>query len=553
MKSNRLHCAIFLLALVCFAFALPLAIANARYGHAAKVSASGNGDETYKNPIIPADYSDPDAIRVGDDFYLTASSFNCVPGLPILHSKDLVNWKVIGHALKRLPPEDVFSKPQHGNGVWAPAIRYHEGEFFIFYPDPDRGIYMVKAKEASGPWSEPLLIKSAKGWIDPCPLWDSDGKAYLVSAMAASRSGIKSILIVSRMSADGTRLLDDGAIVFDGHDQNPTVEGPKFYKRNDFYYIFAPAGGVETGWQLVLRSKNVFGPYEARKVLAQGKSEINGPHQGAWVETQTGESWFIHFQDKRAYGRIVHLQPMRWVGDWPLIGVDPDGDGVGEPVLTYKKPNVGRSWPNTTIADSDEFNDSTLGPQWQWQANPATNWMFPTGASGFVRLFNVPLPDDYKNFWDVPNLLLQKFPALEFTVTTKITFTPRAENEKTGLIVMGLDYASLSIAQKAGKLYLSQTICKDADRHTAEIEGSSVEVKTNTIYLRVAVTQGAVCSFGFSTDGTKFTAIGEQFTARQGRWIGAKVGLFAVGGGQSREMGYADVDWFRVQKQFTRG
>lgn len=522
---------------------------KARSSDTATVSIADNGDGTYTNPIIHADYSDPDVIRVGDDFYLTASSFNCVPGLPILHSKDLVNWKIIGHALNRLPPDDVFSKPQHGNGVWAPAIRYHEGEFFIFYPDPDRGIYMLKAKQASGPWSEPLLIKSAKGWIDPCPLWDSDGKAYLVSAMAASRSGIKSILIVSRMSEDGTRLLDDGAIVFDGHDQNPTVEGPKFYKRNNYYYIFAPAGGVENGWQLALRSKNVFGPYEARKVLAQGNTETNGPHQGAWVDTQTGESWFIHFQDKRAYGRIVHLQPMNWVSDWPVIGADADRDGVGRPVQTYRKPNVGRSWPASAIADSDEFNDGALGPQWQWHANPATNWMFPTGALGFVRLFNLPLPNDYQNFWDVPNLLLQKFPASEFTVTTKVTFTPRADQEKAGLIVMGLDYAYVSMQQKAGKLYLSQTICKDADRHTAEGESVAVELKGYTNYLRVSVTKGGKCFFSFSPDGVNFTAIGEVFTAREGKWIGAKVGLFAVGTAPTREMGYADVDWFRVQKK----
>src|SRR5262249_6136341 len=283
-----------------------------------KVWVADNGDGTYKNPIIHADYSDPDVIRVGDDFYLVSSSFNAVPGLPILHSKDLVNWEIIGHALARQPPDDVFSKPQHGNGVWAPSIRYHNGEFFIFYPDPDRGIYMLKAKDPAGRWSEPVLIKEAKGWIDPCPLWDADGKAYLVSAMAASRSGIKSVLIVSGMAPDGTKLLDDGVIVFDGHDPNPTVEGPKFYQRGGYYYIFAPAGGVGNGWQLALRSKNVYGPYEARIVLAQGKSSINGPHQGAWVETQTGESWFIHFQDKGAYGRVVHLQPMRWVNDWPV-------------------------------------------------------------------------------------------------------------------------------------------------------------------------------------------------------------------------------------------
>ncbi|HEX3083021.1 MAG TPA: glycoside hydrolase 43 family protein [Pyrinomonadaceae bacterium] len=546
---NPIHLAVatvLLLVVVCPPATTP---AQTRSPLADNVWLADNGDGTYRNPIIHADYSDPDAIRVNDDYYLVASSFNCVPGLPILHSKDLVNWEIIGHALRRQPPEEIFRKPQHGNGVWAPAIRYHNGEFFIFYPDPDRGIYMVKAQDAGGPWSEPILVKQAKGWIDPCPLWDSDGKAYLVSAMAASRSGIKSILIVSRMSEDGTKLLDDGAIVFDGHDENPTVEGPKFYRRNDYYYIFAPAGGVENGWQLVLRSKNVYGPYEARKVLAQGKTAINGPHQGAWVDTQTNESWFIHFQDKGAYGRIVHLQPMKWAADWPVIGVDPDGDGVGEPVLSYKKPNVGRSWPVVTPSESDEFNQNVVGSQWQWQANPASNWAFPASALGFIRLFNVPLPADYRNFWDVPNLMLQKFPAAEFTATTKLTFTPRADNEKTGLVVMGLDYAYLSIQRKAGDILVAQTVCKDADRHTAEVEGSPVKVRSNMIYLRVTVAQNAICRFSFSVDGVNFSAIGEPFTARPGRWIGAKVGIFAVGAGAEREMGYTDFDWFRVQRE----
>ncbi|HEX8687917.1 MAG TPA: glycoside hydrolase 43 family protein, partial [Pyrinomonadaceae bacterium] len=229
-------------------------VPGARAQAVSKVWVADNGDGTYKNPVIHADFSDPDAVRVGEDFYMTASSFNAAPGLPVLHSKDLVNWAVVGYALNRQPPFDVFDKPQHGNGVWAPAIRYHGGEFYIYYPDPDRGIYVVKAKDASGPWSEPLLVKEAKGWIDPCPLWDEDGRAYLVTGVAASRSGVKSILVVSRMSPDGTRLLDDGVLVFDGHDKHPTVEGPKFYKRNGYYYIFAPAGGVETGWQLALRS-----------------------------------------------------------------------------------------------------------------------------------------------------------------------------------------------------------------------------------------------------------------------------------------------------------
>jgi beta-xylosidase len=516
-------------------------------GPRSQVWVADNGDGTYKNPILHADYSDPDVIRVGNDYYLVASSFNAAPGLPILHSKDLVNWTILGYVFKRQPPDDVFSKPQHGNGVWAPAIRYHDGQFFIFYPDPDRGIYMVQAANPTGPWSPPLLIKKAKGWIDPCPFWDEDGGAYLVSAMAASRSGVKSVLILSRMSIDGTKLLDDGVLVFDGHEKHPTVEGPKLYKRNGYYYIAAPAGGVETGWQLVLRAKNIYGPYEGKVVLAQGKTEINGPHQGGWVDTPSGESWFIHFQDKGPYGRIVHLQPMTWVNDWPLMGVDPDGDGTGEPVLAHKKPAVGRSWPITTPPDSDEFNGNQLGLQWQWQANPGVNWMFPAGELGFIRLFNVPLPEGFKNFWEVPNLLLQKFPAPEFTVTTRVTFTPRTDDEKTGLIVMGLDYAYVAVKKKSDGLTVSLTTCKDADRQTPEKESAPMAVNGNTFYLRVSVAKNAACNFSFSADGTKFLPLGETFTARPGKWIGAKVGIFAVRTGQTRETGYADFDWFRVQ------
>jgi beta-xylosidase len=504
------------------------------------------GDGNYKNPILHADYSDPDAIRVGDDFYMTSSSFNAAPGLPILHSKDLVNWTIIGHALKRQPPYDVFSKPQHGNGVWAPAIRFHKGEFYIFYPDPDRGIYLVKARDAAGPWSDPILVKEAKGWIDPCPFWDDDGSAYLVNAMAASRSGIKSVILLSRMSPDGTALLDEPVMVFDGHEKHPTVEGPKIYKRNGYYYIFAPAGGVEQGWQLVLRSKKIYGPYEGKIVLAQGKSPVNGPHQGAWIETQTGESWFLHFQDKGAYGRVVHLQPVTWINDWPLIGVDPDGDGTGEPVLKFRKPNVGRSYAAAMPLESDEFDGTRLGLQWQWFANPQPNWMLLGGSHGYLRMLNTPLPDGFKNFWDVPNILAQKFPAPTFTATTRITFTARTDDEKTGLIVTGLDYAYISVKKRPDGLFVSQTVCKNADKGSVETESATLPVPGNTFYLRVKVTEGGVCNFSFSNDGKSFTSVGSPFTARQGRWIGSTLGLFAVRVGMVREVGYADFDWFRI-------
>jgi beta-xylosidase len=514
-----------------------------------KVWVADNGDGTYKNPILYADYSDPDIERVGDDYYLVASSFNCVPGLPILHSKDLVNWKVIGYGFKQQKPLDVFNKAQHGNGVWAPSIRFHKGEFYIYYPDPDFGIYVIKTKNPAGPWSDPVLIKEAKGWIDPCPLWDEDGSAWLVSALAGSRAGAKSVMMVSKMNVEGTKLLDDGVIVYDGHEKQPTIEGPKFYKRNGYYYISAPAGGVPTGWQLILRSKNIYGPYEEKIVIDQGKTSINGPHQGGWVQTQSGEYWFIHFSDKDAYGRIINLEPMKWVNDWPVIGVDKDGDGKGEPVLVYKKPNVGKVYPVATPLESDEFNAPGLGMQWQWHANPQPNWAFTTGGLGFLRMVCIPQPANYINFWDIPNLLLQKFPAPEFMVTTKMTFNPKYNDDRTGLIVMGQDYAYLSVKQAGNGLAVSQTVCKDAIKQGKETESNTVQLKSSTFYLRVKVKDGAICQFSCSNDVKEFFNVGDSFTAKKGLWIGAKVGLFSTRSTyKPGEVGYTDVDWFRVEK-----
>lgn len=514
-----------------------------------KVWVADLGNGNYKNPILNADYSDPDAIRVGDDFFMVASSFDAVPGLPVLHSNDLVNWTILTHALKRQPPFEHFEKTQHGNGVWAPSIRYHNNEFYIYYPDPDFGIYLTKAQKAEGPWSEPVLVESGKGLIDPCPLWDEDGKVYLVYAYAGSRAGLKSVLAVKTLNTEGTKTLDEGVIVYDGHENDPTIEGPKFYKRNGYYYIFAPAGGVPTGWQLVLRSKSIYGPYERKVVMDQGKSPVNGPHQGAWVDTQKGEDWFLHFQDKEAYGRVVHLQPMKWMKDWPVIGVDKDGDGKGEPALTYKKPDVGKTYPIVTPVESDEFNDHSLGLQWQWQANPQATWAFTNPAKGVLRLYTHKIPEEAKNLWDVPNILLQKFPADEFMATAKVTFTPnpKLENEKTGLVIMGLSYADIFIRSKKDGLYLIQGVCEKADKGATEKETAVTKLKSNTAYLRVTVTAAAKCQFSYSTDGKTFISAGPVFTATSGKWIGAKVGLFASRDTETNDSGWADYDWFRVE------
>jgi beta-xylosidase len=491
----------------------------------------GNG--TYKNPIIHADYSDPDAIRVGDDYWLTSSSFSHVPGLPILHSKDLVNWELVAHALPRLVPEEAFRTPQHGKGVWAPAIRFHAGKFWIYYPDPDFGIYLVTATDPRGPWSAPVLVRGGRGLIDPCPLWDDDGRVYLIHGWANSRANVKNVLTMLELNAEGTRAIDDFGWVING-DKLPnytTLEGPKLYKRNGWYYVFAPAGGVKPGWQSVFRSRNIRGPYEDRIVLAQGNTPVNGPHQGALVDTPSGESWFLHFQDKDAYGRIVHLQPVKWVDDWPLMGTGvATGAVTGEPVLTYKKPGGG---PIAVPATSDDFNSPNLGLQWQWQANPGKDWFSLSAKSGSLRLFAQPEPVP-GNLYDAPNLLMQKFPALEFNVTALLTDTTATQS---GLIVFGYDYAWIGV--RDGRL-VQVTVMKAAEKPVAK-ETVATEKLAGPVHLRVEVTDGAKCRFSYSLDGKNFTPLGEPFTANVGRWVGAKVGLFTAG-----SSGFADYDAFVV-------
>lgn len=501
-----------------------------------------NGDGTYRNPVLYADYSDPDVLRSGKDFYLVASSFNATPGIPVLHSRDLVNWELVGHVLDAQEPRATFDLPRHGAGVWAPSLRKHAGLFYVYWADADVGIYVATAKDPAGPWSKPELVKAAKGWIDPCPFWDDDGKAYLVNAFAASRTGIKSTLVLSRLSEDGKRVLDDGVLVYDGHQKHPTIEGPKLYKHGGYYFIAAPAGGVPSGWEVALRSKNPYGPYEDKIVLAQGKTAINGPHQGGWVDTAKGEYWFLHYQDRGVYGRVVHLEPMKWVDDWPVIG------DAGEPVATHKKPEVAGKPLLATPAESDEFDGPKLGLEWQWQANAQPGWALPAPNEGLLRLTCVEPSQDLSNLWDAPNLLLQKFPGPAFTVTAKVEFSGLNDGERAGLVVFGNDYATLAFERRGAEVVLAQTVCKGASTGAAEKESGVVRAPETTLYLRARVLEGGRTEFTFSRDNLAFTALGEPFQAQPGRWVGAKVGLFALRAREPvRESGYADVDWFRVE------
>ena len=564
--------------LIFLAVALPL-MASAQYK--SEVWSPDNGDGTYTNPVINADYSDPDVCvgASGEDYYLTASSFQCIPGLPILHSKDLVNWEIINYALRVLEPREVFDRPSHGNGVWAPSIRYHDGEYFIYWGDPDYGVMMVKTKDPAGEWEKPVCVIPGKGYIDTTPLWDDDGRCYLVNGWANSRSKYASVLTVRELSADGTRPIGQPVIVFDGNGtENRTCEGPKFYKRDGWYWIMCPAGGVPTGFQLAMRSKSPYGPYEHKIVLAQGKTTVNGPHQGGWVHTKYGEDWFLHFQDKEAYGRVVHLQPVDWSSGWPIMGKK------GEPVLTYRKPLTSHLSPLTSDQspltsevvnpmESDEFNTPTMGLQWQWHANYDEKFGVPT-AFGTFRIFTYKLSDGWKNFWEVPNLLLQKTPADNFTVTTKVRMTSKADGQFGGLIMMGLDYSALVVRRLGKAFQLVQMTCHDADKGKPQTEQVIATLKPTAqdkidykpgihedIYLRLTVSylgginadgtyrHASAVRFAYSLDGKRFTDVpGDPFTMRQGKWIGAKFGFISAETDPKCDRGWLDADWLRVTK-----
>ncbi|HVM62201.1 MAG TPA: glycoside hydrolase 43 family protein [Verrucomicrobiae bacterium] len=494
------------------------------------------GDGTFCNPILYADYSDPDVVRVGDDFYLTSSSFNCTPGLPILHSRDLVNWVIINYAVKNLP-HPRYNKVQPGCGIWAPAIRYHAEKFWIVFPTPDEGIYVTTATDPAGQWSEPHLLTAGKGLIDPCPLWDDDGRAYLVHAYAGSRAGIRNKLRVRPMTLDATQLTGEGAIVSEIAEHLPALEGPKFHKRNGWYYISAASGGVATGWQIILRSRNVYGPYEEKVVLAQRGTPINGPHQGALVDTPSGEWWFVHYQDTGVYGRVVHLQPVRWEDDWPVIGVDQDANGVGCPVGNHPKPMVdggnGAVMPQT----SDEFDQPHLGLQWQWHSNHEKNWFSLSDRPGFLRLYPRYFP--LSDFSQAGNLLLQKFPAREFTVDTELELPAGQAHVHAGLVVMGQEYAALDVTRDS-QGYRASLITKT---------GPSGDYACRSVRLRLRVTigDGGTCRFGVVRADGRFYILGPAFQASAGHWIGAKVGIYCTTSNASSSNGHAEFEFFRIR------
>ena len=476
------------------------------------------GDGTYRNPVLNADFSDPDVIRVGNKFYMVASDFHFM-GMQVLESDDMVNWRYISQIYRRFNEPGWDANLHYAGGSWAPSIRYHSGLFYVYFCSPDEGLYMSTASNPAGPWAPLHLVKRVAKWEDPCPFWDEDGQAYI----GRSQHGAGPI-IVHRMSADGKTLLDEGKTVYEG----PIAEGTKFMKRNGWYYLIIPEGGVGTGWQTVLRARNIYGPYERRIVLEQGSTGVNGPHQGALVDAPDGSWWFYHFQETPVLGRVVHLQPARWEADWPVIGVDYDKNGIGEPVAAWKKPvsSVGTAGFQT----SDDFNDA-LGLHWQWNHNPVdTHWNL-TDRKGWLTLKAMPA-DSLKM---VRNMLTQKVVGYQSESTTKVS-------------IKGDSYAGLFCS---GKLFCGVGLCKDgvftefAGQRKLIAKGSYQEVwfkVTNDCQQNRHL-------FYYSIDGEHYQPAGSAFAMRGGYWKGIRVGLFnyiptGETSAKSQTSSYAQFDYF---------
>lgn len=480
----------------------------------------GNG--TYINPILNADYSDPDVIRVGDKYYMVASDFHFL-GMQVLESEDMVNWKLISQIYHRFDFPGWNDNQQYAGGAWAPAIRYHDNKFWVFFCTPKEGLFMSNAINPTGPWSPLHLVEKVEKWEDPCPFWDEDGQAYL----GRSRHGAGPI-IIHKMNADGTRLLDEGTTVYTG----PVAEGTKILKKDGYYYLSIPEGGVGTGWQTILRSKNIYGPYEKKVVLEQGSTTINGPHQGAIVDTPDGQWAFFHFQHHDALGRVVHLQPMHWENGWPVIGVDLDRNGTGEPVYVWQKPIESKTIfaPQT----DDDFSNPTLSLQWQFNHNPTDRAWSLSAHPGSLTLKALMS----STFRLARNTLTQKVMGNVSEATVAMDFTEIADGQRCGLACMGKENKVLGIKMEKGQksLYIANDT---TETNTTVLSGKLV-------YLRVSINMpNRQFQFFYSTDNIHFIPYGSPFFIPFGFWKGARVALYCYN--KTQEAGAVSFQWFRYK------
>jgi beta-xylosidase len=367
-----------------------------------------------------------------------------------------------------------------------------------------------------------MQVKSIEKWEDPCPYWDEDGQSYLGHSLLGAGP-----IIIHKMSADGTKLLDEGKTVYTG----PVAEGTKIYRRNGYYYISIPEGGVDKGWQTILRSKNIYGPYEKKVVLETGRSNVNGPHQGAMVDTPKGEWWFYHFQSAGAIGRVMHLQPMFWHDDWPVIGIDMDRNETGEPVYVWKKPDVGANFPVCAPRTNDEFDKPALELQWQWNHNPVNSHWSLTEKPGWISLKALKAA----NLREAPNTLTQKVMGNSSVIITQLDAGCMESGQKAGLSSLSNVFNSVGVRNKEGKLYVF------FEKNAKVVE--EVAISKKTIYLKLDISLNDQKNhFSYSFDNKVFVPVGTDFEVRWGYWKGTRIALFSYN--ELNEKGTASFNFF---------
>lgn len=469
---------------------------------------------------------------------MIASSFQRAPGLPVLRSRNLVDWEHITNALPALPPHDHYSLPRRGSGVWAPSIREHEGTFHIVYPDPDHGIFVLDAPHPAGPWSAPRLLLAGRGLIDPCPLWDTDGRAFLIHGWARSRAGVKNRLSLLEVSPDLRTALSPSTVVIDGAELPGmlTLEGPKAYRKDGWYWIFAPAGGVAEGYQVVFRSRSLEGPYEHRIVLEQDTTGVNGPHQGALVDDVHGNWWFLHFQDRGVFGRVTHVQPVHFDAEgWPHMGESID-EVRGRPVAVVPALDAGQGEPAHALPYSeplrtDDFMSTELHPRWHWQANPQPGWS-RCGAGHLDLAF---APSARGDLRDHGAILGQQLPGTPSTWTTTLHL-PAAEGdigeERAGIVVLGLSYAWAGLRRAGDRIELVHgTMAADGADEVVQVHRVLTESTVADVSMRLQVEadeHGRVRLLAEAPRSGQTLVLLEGWQATKGHWIGAEVGLFAA-------------------------
>lgn len=486
---------------------------------------SDNGDGTFTNPVIQGDFPDPDVIRVGDTYYMVSTTMFIFPGVTILKSHDLVNWEYCSNAVPRFDFDKAYNMEggtRYGHGQWATSMKYHNGKFHLLFITLNEGGFTCTATKAEGPWE---IKKLPKGFYDPGLFYDDDGKIYVAQ-------GYNNISLTEVDESLTPKTKD--SLIYKGNIRKG-LEGTHVYKINGYYYLYSTYGGAD-GIQVALRSKNIYGPYEQKVVLRDTTHTINfGMHQGALIQTQTGEWWTILFVDRGPLGRVPSLQPVTWVDGWPIVGVN------GHAVIKYKKPNVGKTYPIKELPTSDEFDSATLGMQWGWNHNPDPDKWSLTTRHGYLRLITSGLAT---NLTLARNTLTQR-PLIKYALdqptkgTAKLDVSHMKDGDEAGLAVFQMPYAYIAIRRSKD----SRSIVMVNNGKTID----SAAIHTTTIYLRTTASNATKKAFfEYSFDGENFKQLGDtlmmQFNLKI--FTGNKFCLFNYA--TKAEGGYVDFDYLRL-------